>query len=77
LFWLTEIIINQLNIRYKLGTIKILDFFFKAAFSPSENINIVKYSDNKWASDPHIRVISEGSCDTEDWSDAALITGIK
>jgi len=20
-----------------------------------------------WASDPHIRVISEGSCDTDDW----------
>jgi len=30
-----------------------------------------------WASDPHIRVISGGSCDAEDWSnDAALITGI-
>jgi len=26
---------------------------------------------------PHIRVISEGSCDTEDWSnDAGNITGI-
>jgi len=24
-----------------------------------------------WASDPHIRVISEGSCDTEDWSNDA------
>jgi len=24
-----------------------------------------------WASNHHIRVISEGSCDTEDWSDDA------
>jgi len=24
-----------------------------------------------WASNPHIRVISEGSCDTEDWSNDA------
>jgi len=33
------------------------------------------------ASNHHIRVISEGSCDTEDWSNDAensdLITGIK
>jgi len=29
------------------------------------------------ASNQHIRMISEGSCDTEDWSkDSALITGI-
>jgi len=28
------------------------------------------------SSDPHIRVISGGSCDTEDWSNDALITGI-
>jgi len=24
-----------------------------------------------WSSDPHIRVICEGSCDTEDWSNDA------
>ena len=33
-----------------------------------------------WAENPHIRMISEGSCDTEDWSNdaenSALITGI-
>ena len=33
-----------------------------------------------WASNHHIRGISEGSCDTEDWSNdaehSALITGI-
>ena len=33
-----------------------------------------------WAADQHIRMISEGSCDTEDWSNdaenSALITGI-
>jgi len=29
-----------------------------------------------WASDPHIRVISEGSCDTEDWSNDAEHSGI-
>ena len=33
-----------------------------------------------WAADHHIRMISEGSCDTEDWSNdaenSALITGI-
>ncbi len=33
-----------------------------------------------WAANQHIRKISEGSCDTEDWSDdaenSALITGI-
>ncbi len=38
--------------------------------------------DNKvsWAANQHIRMISEGSCDTEDWSNdaenSALITGI-
>ncbi len=33
-----------------------------------------------WAANQHIRMISEGSCDTEDWSNdaenSALITGI-
>ncbi len=33
-----------------------------------------------WAANQHIRIISEGSCDTEDWSNdaenSALITGI-
>ncbi len=33
-----------------------------------------------WAANLHIRMISEGSCDTEDWSNdaenSALITGI-
>ncbi len=33
-----------------------------------------------WASKQHIRMISEGSCDTEDWSNeaenSALITGM-
>jgi len=33
-----------------------------------------------WAANHHIRVISDGSCDTEDWSNdaenSALITGI-
>jgi len=33
------------------------------------------------AANPHIRLISEGSCDTEDWSNdaekSALITGTK
>jgi len=27
--------------------------------------------DNNKTSNPHIRVISEGSCDTEDWSNDA------
>ena len=50
-------------------------------------INFWKYCDNiviiinvSWAADHHIRMISEGSCDTEDWSNdaenSALITGI-
>jgi len=30
-----------------------------------------------WASDPHIRVISEGSCDTGDWSNDAGNSEIK
>jgi len=33
-----------------------------------------------WATNHHIRMISEGSCDTEDWSNdaenSALLTGI-
>ncbi len=37
-------------------------------------------TDNNWAADQHIIMISEGSCDTEDWSNdaenSALITGI-
>ncbi len=37
-------------------------------------------NNQKWASNQHIRMISEGSCDTEDWSNdaenSALITGI-
>jgi len=37
----------------------------------------VTTSDGSRASDPHIRVISEGSCDFEDWSnDGEMITGI-
>ncbi len=35
---------------------------------------------NYWAANQHIRMISEGLCDTEDWSNdaenVALITGI-
>ncbi len=35
---------------------------------------------HNWASNQYIRMISEGSCDTEDWSNdaenSALITGI-
>ncbi len=27
--------------------------------------------DNNWATNQHIRMISEGSCDTEDWSNDA------
>ena len=38
------------------------------------------YTNVSWAADHHIRMISEGSCDTEDWSNdaenSALITGI-
>ncbi len=37
-------------------------------------------TDNNWAADQHIIMISEVSCDTEDWSNeaenSALITGI-
>jgi len=37
----------------------------------------VTTSDGSRASDPHIRVISEGSCDFENWSnDAEMITEI-
>ncbi len=31
---------------------------------------------NVWAPNHHIRMISEGSCDTEDWSIDVTITGI-
>ncbi len=37
-------------------------------------------TDDNWAANQYIRMISEGSCDTEDWSNdaenSALITGI-
>ncbi len=40
----------------------------------------VKIENVFWAANQHIRMISEGSCDTEDWSNdaenSALITGI-
>ncbi len=34
-------------------------------------LNIIFNNDNYSASNQHIRVISEGSCDTEDWSNVA------
>ncbi len=41
---------------------------------------LITISNVSWAVSQHIRVISEGSCDTEDWSNdaenSALITGI-
>jgi len=57
----------------------LLLFYFKILLALNFWITVftVIYS---WASNHHIRVISEGSCDTEDWSNdagnTALITGI-
>ncbi len=45
-----------------------------AVFNIDNNINV------SWAANQHIRMISEGSCDSEDWSNdaenSALITEI-
>ncbi len=41
---------------------------------------LILMRDVSWAENQHIRIISEGSCDTEDWrnyaENSALITGI-
>ncbi len=41
---------------------------------------VILFRSVSWAADQHIRMISEGSCDTEDWrndaENSALITGI-
>ncbi len=50
----------------------------KKIFSSTTVLNID--NNQKWAANQHIRMISEGSCDTEDWSNdaenSALITEI-
>jgi len=66
-------------------------FFFFWSKNPGKKLSLfpqkceVKIINNtiinvSWASTHHIRVISEGSCETEDWSNddenSALITGI-
>jgi len=35
------------------------------------SIKTVSNIDNNWALNHHVRMISEGSCDNEDWSKAA------
>ena len=55
--------------------------FFWTFYSSKNPEKEILYTINvSWAADQHVRMISEGSCDTEDWSNdaenSALITGI-
>ncbi len=62
----------------------IIDFLFFTVSTKQHNSFInnwaLKITDNNWAANQHIRMISEGSCDTENWSNdaenSALITEI-
>ncbi len=42
--------------------------FYSTFYSTNINLIIINVS---WVSNQHIRMISEGSCDTEDWSNDA------
>ena len=74
LFQINAVLLNFLFIK-ESWEIKCVTDSTKKLFSTL--IIIINVS---WASNHHIRVISEGSCDTEDWSNdaenSALITGI-
>ena len=46
--------------------------FFWTFYSSKNPEKKILYTINvSWAADQHIRMISEGSCDTEDWSNDA------
>jgi len=51
------------------------DFYFKSILYKNikqrNRLTLIIIRNVSWASNPHIRVISEGSCDTEDWSNDA------
>jgi len=53
---------------------------FRQILSSTTVSTLIIIRNVSWASNHHIRGISEGSCDTEDWSNdaenTALITGI-
>ncbi len=44
--------------------------------SMQQKLNKNKNKNVSWAPNQHIRMISEGSCDTEDWKFSFTITGI-
>ncbi len=56
-------------------------FFYLYNDQRIPNKNVVWWFPQLFSTNQHIRMISEGSCDTEDWSNdaenSALITGIK
>jgi len=51
------------SIRFQKKNIYIYIYIYRAAQ--------LSKIDNNWVSNQHIRMISEGSCDTEDWSNDA------
>ncbi len=53
---------------------------YSQKYEAAQLFNIVNNNNCFWAANQHIRMISEGSCDTEDWSNdaenSAFITAI-
>ncbi len=64
---------------FKLS-IKRIHSFHKIIISSTTVSNIDNNKNVSWAANQYIRMISEGSCDTEDWSNdatnSALVTAI-
>ena len=70
IFQINAVLLNFLFIKESWKKKNIVHKYFVQLYT----INV------SWAANQHIRMISEGSCDTEDWSNdaenSALITGI-
>jgi len=59
----------QINLA-QINAVLLNFLFIKESWEKEKNIfsTLIIIINVSWLSDPHIRVISEGSCDTEDWT---------
>ncbi len=60
-----------LNVLFNQRILKIYVSRFPQKSASQQFSTLIKIINVSWAENKHIRMISEGSCDTEDWSNDA------